>query len=299
MEIELLREFITLCNKGNYTDAAEALFLSPSSLSKHIVKLEKELGIALFERTTRSVHITEAGRQFLPHAQKMIERYDMAIFDLRRLAPQSEYQISVAFLNIMGQYGLMEVLTDFQKLHPEIIMNMDEISGLAVMSSVMTGKIDFCFTDHEYSEDLFQSDIYVTDYLVAMLPVTHPLATKTTITLRELENEPIIMHASHRTQTMLQQSCEAQQVRLQMKASVSFASAAASLVRQGVGVSILSYIRAAQIKTDGLKFVRIVPDISFHISMISRKNYHKCYATECFREYILEAAKRLHSNTCS
>ena len=65
MELNHLKEFVVLAKIENYMEAAENLFISQSTLSKHIKSLETELGINLFDRTTRQVKLNEAGRVFL------------------------------------------------------------------------------------------------------------------------------------------------------------------------------------------------------------------------------------------
>lgn len=71
-ECSVSGEFVTLTEKKNFLEAAECLFISQSCLSKHIKKLETEIGVELFERTTRTVVLTEFGQMLLPYARKMV-----------------------------------------------------------------------------------------------------------------------------------------------------------------------------------------------------------------------------------
>lgn len=73
MELNHVKEFIALTKTENYLEAAENLFISQSSLSKHIKSLEAELGTTLFDRTTRQVKLNEAGKVFLKYAQQLID----------------------------------------------------------------------------------------------------------------------------------------------------------------------------------------------------------------------------------
>lgn len=72
LNVRYLEEFVTLTEKKNFLEAAECLFISQSCLSKHIKKLETEIGVELFERTTRTVVLTEFGQMLLPYARKMV-----------------------------------------------------------------------------------------------------------------------------------------------------------------------------------------------------------------------------------
>lgn len=71
MNISLFREFIVLAEEKNYMEAAERLYMNQSTLSKHIMSMENELGVPLFDRSTRRVELTEYGKALLPHARNI------------------------------------------------------------------------------------------------------------------------------------------------------------------------------------------------------------------------------------
>ena len=73
MELSYIREFVVLAETGNYLEAADALFIAQSSLSRHIKSIELDLGSPLFDRTTRKVVLNGFGQAFLPYAKKMVE----------------------------------------------------------------------------------------------------------------------------------------------------------------------------------------------------------------------------------
>ena len=72
MELNYIREFVFLANINNFQEAADALYISQSTLSRHIQSLENELQNKLFDRTTRSVQLSEFGKFFLPYAQELV-----------------------------------------------------------------------------------------------------------------------------------------------------------------------------------------------------------------------------------
>ncbi len=92
MELNQVKEFIALTKTENYLEAAENLFISQSSLSKHIKSLEAELGTTLFDRTTRQVKLNEVGKVFLKYTQQLIDvRYqcNTALINLKDAEEQS------------------------------------------------------------------------------------------------------------------------------------------------------------------------------------------------------------------
>lgn len=76
MKIQSMREFITLSELKNFNYASEKLFLSQPTLSRHIKELEEELGVTLFNRSTRRVELTEYGQYFLPFAKRIVSAED-------------------------------------------------------------------------------------------------------------------------------------------------------------------------------------------------------------------------------
>mgnify|MGYP000270200484 CR=1 FL=1 len=70
MELSYIREFVVLAETGNYLEAADALFIAQSSLSRHIKSIELDLGSPLFDRTTRKVVLNGFGQAFLPYAKR-------------------------------------------------------------------------------------------------------------------------------------------------------------------------------------------------------------------------------------
>ncbi|MCD8231072.1 MAG: LysR family transcriptional regulator [Clostridiales bacterium] len=87
MNIDYFREFIVLADCGSYIEASERLFIGQSSLSKHIMSMEKELGVPLFERTSRKVILTRFGELMIPYANRIVQ----AQFDYRH-ALQTEQE---------------------------------------------------------------------------------------------------------------------------------------------------------------------------------------------------------------
>src|SRR5947207_3026279 len=76
LDTRLLRAFVTVAEELNFTRAAQRLFIAQQALSGQIRQLERRLGVKLFERTTRSVGLTDAGEQLLPHARATLEALD-------------------------------------------------------------------------------------------------------------------------------------------------------------------------------------------------------------------------------
>ncbi len=110
MELNYIKEFVHLAEVGNFLSAAEDLYISQSSLSKHIKAIETELNTPLFFRTTKKITLTEAGSVFLKYATeiaKQQEDYKKALNDLLNRDANS---VNIGVLPTMAQYDITDII---------------------------------------------------------------------------------------------------------------------------------------------------------------------------------------------
>ena len=201
MTIDYIREFIVLEKVKNYLTAADALFISQATLSRHIMALEEELGISLFQRSTRSIQLTDDGFRFLPYAYRLMELEDAALDHINILKKIHENRITVGTFNSSRVYGITKMLGIFAQKHPDIHIEDSEGSTQLQIRNILTGKYNIAFV-METSETINDrlSRIQVdTDQLVAILPKNHPFASFEALNLEELKNETFLMPKKGRT----------------------------------------------------------------------------------------------------
>jgi LysR family cyn operon transcriptional activator len=119
MELRQLKYFIKAAELQNFTNAADALYITQSTLSQQIRQLEDELGLPLFDRIAKRVRLTEAGNAFLPYAKKTMQDAEDGKVMLRDLM-----DLKSGILNIGSTYGLTNLLTDaisdFSQQYPQV-----------------------------------------------------------------------------------------------------------------------------------------------------------------------------------
>ena len=113
LNVRYLEEFVTLTEKNNFLEAAECLFISQSCLSKHIKKLEAEIGVELFERTTRTVVLTEFGQMLLPYARKMVSLEYELEKNVHRKILQDSGNIELGSIPTMKQHAITALIAGF------------------------------------------------------------------------------------------------------------------------------------------------------------------------------------------
>ncbi|MBE7724976.1 MAG: LysR family transcriptional regulator [Enterocloster citroniae] len=193
MTFEQLQCFIASVEEKTFLDAAHSLYISQSSLSKQIMKLEQELGVMLWDRSRRKARLTEAGNIFYQDALILLKQYSQARNRLDRFRTESQLTLSVGTLPILTQYQLTPGFRDFQAAHPGIRLSLHEVEELELMEGFEKGIYDLVIG----REAMFygancQTQLIAGDQLAAVLDSSHPLASKSSLCLEELKDEDFI-----------------------------------------------------------------------------------------------------------
>ena len=193
MTFEQLQCFIASVEEKTFLDAAHSLYISQSSLSKQIMKLEQELGVMLWDRSRRKAGLTEAGNIFYQDALILLKQYSQARNRLDRFRTESQLTLSVGTLPILTQYQLTPGFRDFQAAHPGIRLFLHEVEELELMEGFEKGIYDLVIG----REAMFygancQTQLIAGDQLSAVLDSSHPLAFRSSLCLEELKDEDFI-----------------------------------------------------------------------------------------------------------
>lgn len=106
MDITNLKEFLTLAETQNFWEASELLFMNESTLSKHIRKLESELGVSLFHRSTRKVSLTPYGECLLPYARTILKNEQLFQEELDKKIQTESQTLLLGVIPSMVQYRI-------------------------------------------------------------------------------------------------------------------------------------------------------------------------------------------------
>jgi len=158
-----------------------------------IMALEKEVGVALFDRTRRKVLLTEAGQAFLRHARKLDADYKAMMVELDGYK-SSEDSFSVGSIPVMIQYGITTSIAQFRDKYPHLRFSLEEIDGLNILPALADQRFDLAFTRPNYLDRaIFESLEICPDKLVVVVSKNNRHAGKSSIALKELANENFIV----------------------------------------------------------------------------------------------------------
>ena len=136
-----LRAFVAVAQLGSFSAAAVRLHLTQSALSMLVRSLEDEIGVPLFVRTTRSVKLTDAGRDFLPLAEQMLVDLHNAVADTRARAERARGRIVVAVTPTFASTMLPPLLSRYRAEHPDVqVVLRDDVSPSQIRRLVQDGE---------------------------------------------------------------------------------------------------------------------------------------------------------------
>lgn len=122
--IEAMRAFVTVATEGSFTRAADRLETSPQLVSKYISQLEQHLATRLLNRTTRKVHLTEAGTRYLPGAQQVLDEIDVIENQLGDLHGNAQGRLRISAPVSFASRHLAPLLCEFQRQNPAVSIDL-------------------------------------------------------------------------------------------------------------------------------------------------------------------------------
>ncbi len=281
MDLHQIEEFITLATVRNFARAAEELFTTQATLSRHIAALEEELGYTLFYRTTRRVELTEFGSDFLPYAMKLKQAYEECQNWLASIAHASKNRLTVALANpISADVGIQRAFVDFSLKYPDYNIDLIQSDDEATLMERLRSRVYDAIIIREPldTSDSFQHlPICPIEPLCLVLPKSHPLAEKELISLDLLKEEVFYLppSASYSYKLFLAR-CEQLGFHPKIRNSLRGRDFALGVVKAGVGIPVLSKIPAMDFidNTDNsfpISILTIDPPINQQINIVYPK----------------------------
>ncbi len=193
MELRHLRYFVAVAESLHFGRAAAQLRIAQPSLSHQIRQLEAELQTTLFQRTKRSVHLTESGRLFLEEAREILAHADRATLIARRASIDGSARLRAGFAVWTDLTKVFAVIKRLDETYPMIRVDLRSMSVPLQIAALKDGLIDVGFIRAASLEPVLNSELLVAEPFVVALPKNHRLAPRKRIALSALAKEPFIM----------------------------------------------------------------------------------------------------------
>lgn len=268
MEIRHLVGFIATAEELHFGRAAARLHMAQPALSQQIRQLEKELGVELFHRNTRSVALSEAGHALLGPARQVIVAVDMAKRAAVLGASEIVGRVVIGFAGASSRNVLPLLARAVRAEQPgiELVLQGQTYAGTA-LAEIVAGQVDIGFCRLPVMNPAIATRIFNYEKLVAALPSDHPLAAQETLNMSDLAAEPFVTFPGNRGSSvrdaLVHEALNAGFTpRIMQEAPDSYTIL--SLVAAGVGVTI-TVSSVQHIDTPGLVYRQLngnIPDLA-------------------------------------
>lgn len=195
INLQQIGYFLAVAKYLNFTEAAKNSYVSQPSLSKQIALLEREIGVQLFVRTKRSVHLTPAGGILYNELSEIMETINSAVDKAKRINEEYTGTITIGCLEMMDTSNfLLDSINYFNKMYPNINISLERHSFKALRERLINGKLDMILT-LSFEVDTLNVEsrtIYETNSSI-WVGANHPLAKRENLVLEDLKNEKFIM----------------------------------------------------------------------------------------------------------
>ena len=242
MELRQLRYLVAVAEEASFTRGAARVHVAQPAVSQQIAELERELGDKLFDRSDRRVHLTPAGEAFLPYARAALDAAldgRDAIVSMRGVLTG---QLAAGTIQSPPEFAV-RLLGEFQRLHRAVDLSIRVAGPEALTADVAAGALDVAIiglTGRPLPAAVATRALATEPLVVAAAP-DHPIAAKSSVTLDELRDEPImtLTHGSGGLRTVLETACEQAGFTPMIRAETDDLTLLAGFARHGLGVALL------------------------------------------------------------
>lgn len=240
MTLRQIRHFIAVAETGSISAAAQAVFISQSTLTAAIQQLEEEIGVSLFNRHAKGMSLTHQGHQFLRQAHLILATVDNAKRSLQQCTDQISGTLTIGVSSLVAGYYLANLLTRFQRAYPNVSLQVMEDERPYIEHLLLNGEIDVAVLILSNLEDrhALQTEVLTHSPQRLWLPARHPLLERDEIALADVAAEPLIELRVDEMDRNAQRIWDEAGLRPCISLRSASTEAVRSLVAAGLGVAI-------------------------------------------------------------
>ncbi|MCH7486091.1 MAG: LysR family transcriptional regulator [Proteobacteria bacterium] len=241
VDLKHLRAFVAVAGHQSFVAAAKVLCISQPALTQRVQQLEAQIGGRLLDRTTRRVHVTPLGENFLPHASHLLGHFDTLVSDMADLLARRSGRVVVACLASVAYRLMPLVISACKREYPGIAIIIRDANMRGVQASIQSGEADLAIGSHLENEPDLDATVLATDQFRLVCPRDHPLATKRVVRWQDLSGHPFIAMSSETgIRQYLDPELQRRGVHLNVIAEVSHLATVNGMLEEGIGISVLA-----------------------------------------------------------
>jgi DNA-binding transcriptional LysR family regulator len=289
-----LHGFKAVADLGTFTAAAQRLKVAQPALSLNIRDLENELGAKLFDRTTRRVELTAAGREFLQSVDKVIVDLERAVQNARDLADRKRGRLVVAAPPLLAALIVPGAVADYRKRFPAIEVSVIDVQPNIIVDKVRSGEADCGIGTFAEAEEGIRREVLFEDALMAWCPAQSQCARSSRLAWKDLPaGQLIAMTRDSRIRFLVDQAYQSIGQTVRPAYEVSHMTTAIMMVEAGLGVAVLpAYVWGFARVLNVVPKVLSEPEVRREVAIIQASGRSLSPAAEAFLTYL---GKRAHA----
>jgi DNA-binding transcriptional LysR family regulator len=294
LNLREIRAFVAVAHAGNFTRAAAQLHLSQPALTVQIRQLEETVGARLFDRNSRSVALTQTGRELLPILRRSLDDMERVLRDARALGEGMGGTIRLACLPTFAASVLPDLIRAFREQVPRAGFQIRDAVASTVVDLVRNEEVDIGLTGGDVIDASLEILHSGSDQLVAVCPRTHPLARKRRIAVTDLARWPLVLTASGTSvRSVVDAALNAAGCAAEVACEPTYMMTAVAMVRGGLGVTILP-ATAREVLAEPDLVSRPIDDPAFvrATALVKKRGRTLPRVTEAFIELFLSRLSR-------
>ncbi len=275
MELYTMRYVLAVAELGSFSLASQACHVGQPALSQQVARLEKELGLALFPRSSRGVALTEAGREFVRRAGEIVQRADALQAEMALYAGVRRGTLNLGIITSLQCIDFGGLLSAFCGSYPDVSVNIVQDGTHRLLELLMDRKIDAAFLNRPMSgipSGLEFVKLGEDVYSLAV-PTLHPLAKREQASLRELRDEHFIFHQTGQVASELcLAACRAAGFEPNIVCRSASPTTGLYMVQGGLGVALLPSEEFSARKLKGITELKLKEKIVKEVGAAWRKD---------------------------
>ena len=192
LSLKHLRAVRAVVDCGNFTAAAAALGMTQPGVSRLVSQVERDLGLLLFVRTTRTVALTAPGREFVEGIARFLDDLDAQVASARSVGGQFRGRLVISCLLSLTHHMVPDTLAAYRRAQPNVEVHLREGLGAEVHEDVRSGIADFGIGNAVGLPDDMVAETVVRESCVALLPIAHRLTAKPELRLQDFAREQLV-----------------------------------------------------------------------------------------------------------
>ncbi len=288
-----LEAFLSIAERGSFQRAAAHLHLSQTAISHRMRKLEEDLGLKLFARTTREVTLTRAGIDFLPKAHQAIAELEQSFDDLKQQGAKRRERLDIACLPVFAVSSLPPVLSKFHKAQPGVQVRIHETPSAAIAELVEAGDVEFGLSVLPTNRWDLDVEAIFGSPVVLVCPSRHVLAKKRSLGWSELRNLPLIrVGPKTAIRPMIDDALGAARLALNWQYEVQHVETAVNLVEAGLAYALVPAVDVTLHRGRGLAVVALrAPRLICSYGLLTRRGTPLSPPAAALRGFLIEEMK--------